>query len=222
MLPFYVLIGCLPKGHRFVVEIEEPPSLQGEVPVYLGERKIGEVVARERETGKPSGFAEQNGAKLRLVVEVPREEREKITLTSRFRLRRDPEDPDRWRLVIEPHPGKPIPFGQVVRGEVEEEGFFTRFLRQLRRGIRPLKKAFRRLTEEVDKLPKSPEFEAFRRDLETLSRELKEVEEKTQEELLPKLQRELDRLERELKKLLEERKEPDVERSSDLLRSETI
>ncbi len=204
LLPFYFyLTACLPTVHRFAVQIEDPPPLEGEIAVFLDGERVGRVVALQPvEAGR-----------LRLVVEVPSDFREEITRRSRFRLRPDPEDPKRWHLLIEPRPGAPLQYGEVVRGEVERDlgDIFSSLLHRFREGLKPLLRQLETLEREAERLPETPEFQGLRRDLEDLARALKEAQEKAQESLIPKLKRELDRLQRELEEILKEREGPQVE-----------
>nr|BAL53540.1 hypothetical protein HGMM_F07C12C25 [uncultured Gammaproteobacteria bacterium]BAL55749.1 hypothetical protein HGMM_F31D07C23 [uncultured Gammaproteobacteria bacterium] len=89
-----------------------------------------------------------------------------------------------------------------------ETGWLGPVLKGLEEDLQTFSRQLQDLTEELDRLPRSPQFRELERRLEELAKTLREAETKFQQDVLPKLREEMERLQKELEKPPPERKRP--------------
>lgn len=182
--------GCLQNDLRFHIRFQQAAGLAQGDRVLLAGKTIGEVERIQR----------VDDGSFWIAVRVESEFRPQVTDRARFWIQDDPRDPHRCVIWIEPgEGGQPIADGALVQGS-DSLSLFAPLLKGLGQGLETFEQQLKGLTEELEKLPQSPEFQQLQRQLEELARQMKEAEDKMQKDVLPKLQEEMERLQREMEK----------------------
>ncbi len=194
-----ILIACQDKDLHFYVRFSDPGGLQPGDRVLLAGREAGQVVDL-----KPV----EDGSWW-VAVEVKSEFREQVTRGSTFTIVADPGRPGRLCLAITPNPaGEAIRDDAVVEGSDPLPQIFGPLFKGLSEGLGNLERQFRQFSQELERLPQSPEYRRMQRRLESLLRRLQEAEEKMQQEVIPQLEKDLERLRRELERAGPRRRSP--------------
>jgi len=188
-----LLAACLDGSLRFYVVFHQRQGLDAGSPVWLKDKRVGEVENVSRE---------KNGD-WKVAVKIARPFRRQVTNGSRFYIEPDPDESGRYRLRIVPDPrGDPIVEGQVVEGSEPLADFLRPLLQGLGKGLGELERQLEWFHRQLDRLPQSSEYLELQRQMEELARQMREAEKTLQYQTLPKLQREMERLQRELEKAL--------------------
>ena len=194
-----ILIACQVEDLHFYVRFSDPRGLQPGDRVLLAGREAGRVVEL-----KPV----EDGSWW-VAVEVSAAFRDQVTTGSTFTIVADPDGAGRPCLSITPNPaGEPIRDNTVVEGSEPLPQILSPLFKGLSEGLGSLERQFRQLSQELERLPRSPEYRQMQRQLESLLRQLQEAEGKMQREVIPKLEQDLERLRRDLEKAGPPRRSP--------------
>lgn len=204
LIPF--LCACQSRDLSFYIRFHAVNRLQTGDRVFLAGREAGKV-----ETIQPV----EDGIWVAVKIREPL--RHQVTSSSHYTIETDPTTPDRQSVRIMPDPEcQPIEDGAIVEGTEPRASLFGPLLEGLGESLGALQREFQGLTQELEKLPESPQLRDLERRLQELARQMQEAEEKLQEDVLPRLRQEMDRLREELEKSRPQEKPPSGGKAIDL------
>jgi paraquat-inducible protein B len=198
LLPIALLCACQAGELSFHIRFHDAAGLRAGDRVFLANQEVGKVESIQ---------ALADGIQVAVRIRPPL--RQQVTRGSRYTIETDPTQPKRQSVRITPDPEcQPLKDGAVVEGTAPKAELFGPLLGEFGESLEILHRQLQGFTQELERLPQSPQFRDLERRLQELARKMREAEEQLQQDVLPRLRHEMDRLREELEKARPREKTP--------------